>query len=326
MEPVPARLGVLLRSHRLAAGLTQDELAERAHLSARSIGDIERGVSRAPRRDTVALLADALHLGPHERPPFEAAARRLDQRSLPQTTWQPRSGAAAHVQFVGRSRELRLLDHHLAGEGPPLLLLAGEPGIGKSRVLAAAVQRGAAAGWQVLTDGCQRRGGQEPYAPLLGALKGYLQRLSPAALSAALHECAWLVRLLPELAGGPIDPLPSWTVPPEQERRLMVEAVIRFLANVGGPAGTLLVLDDLQWARSDALDLLTALVRSAAAVRLRVVGAYRDTEVQPLDALSVALVDLAHAGLATHHTLAPLAMEEARQLLEGLLDGADAAE
>jgi hypothetical protein len=63
-----------------------------------------------------------------------------------------------------------------------------------------------------------------------------------------LRGCAWLVRLLPELAGGPIEPLPPWTVSPEQERRLMVGAVERFLANVAGPAGTLLVLDDLQWA------------------------------------------------------------------------------
>src|SRR5438477_1099804 len=73
--------GPLLRRYRLAAGLTQEELAERARVSARSIGDIERGVSRAPRKDTVALLAEALGLAVHERPAFEAAARHLDDRS-----------------------------------------------------------------------------------------------------------------------------------------------------------------------------------------------------------------------------------------------------
>src|SRR5207245_8472649 len=107
--------------------------------------------------------------------------------------------------------------------------------------------------------------------------------------------------------------------PPEQERRLTVEAVCRFLANVAGPAGTLLVLDDLQWAAGDALDLLATLVRSVDAVPVHVVGAYRDTEVPPHGPLSVLLADLAHAALATHHTLLPLAWEEAGQLLDSVI-------
>ncbi|PZR99886.1 MAG: transcriptional regulator, partial [Candidatus Nephthysia bennettiae] len=57
---LPEGFGGMLHRLRLAANLTQDELAERARISARSVGDIERGVSRAPRRDTVGLLADAL--------------------------------------------------------------------------------------------------------------------------------------------------------------------------------------------------------------------------------------------------------------------------
>src|SRR5207237_2343845 len=132
-----------------------------------------------------------------------------------------------------------------------------------------------------------------------------------AQARASLQGCAWLVRLLPELAGGSIEPLPTWTLPPEQERRLLFGAVGRYLANVAGPAGTLLVLDDLQWAGPDALDLLATLVRSAVEIPLRVIGAYRDTEVQPHDPLSILLADLAHAGLAARRLLAPLQREEA---------------
>jgi hypothetical protein len=51
--------------------------------------------------------------------------------------------------------------------------------------------------------------------------------------------------LLPDLAEGPVEPLPAWTLTPEQERRLMVRALVQFLTNVAGPAGTLLVLDPL---------------------------------------------------------------------------------
>src|SRR5215212_11330427 len=65
----------LLKRHRLAAGLTHERLAERAALSARSISDLERGVSQRPRRETVDLLSGALGLSGAERAAFEEAAR-----------------------------------------------------------------------------------------------------------------------------------------------------------------------------------------------------------------------------------------------------------
>jgi tetratricopeptide (TPR) repeat protein len=99
----------------------------------------------------------------------------------------------------------------------------------------------------------------------------------------------------------------------------MSEAVVRFLTNLAGPAGTLLLLDDLQWASPDALDLLATLTRAAAEVPLRLIGAYRDTEVQPQDPLSELLADLSHAGVAARRLLGPLAPAEAAQLLDELL-------
>jgi transcriptional regulator with XRE-family HTH domain len=57
----------LLRRYRLAAGLTQEALAERAHLSAVTVGALERGVNHTPRRDTLDLLAEALGLSPQDR-------------------------------------------------------------------------------------------------------------------------------------------------------------------------------------------------------------------------------------------------------------------
>ncbi|GAC1434667.1 MAG: hypothetical protein NVSMB65_08680 [Chloroflexota bacterium] len=220
---------------------------------------------------------------------------------------------------MGRERELAVLERHLYGEGPPLLLLAGEPGIGKTRLLHAALPRGVALGLQVLEGGCQRRGGQDPYAPLVGALQRYLRSRTPRQLRAELQGCAWLVRLLPELAAEPIPALPAWTVTPQQEQRLMGDAVVRLLTNAAGPAGTLLLLDDLQWASPDALDLLILLVRSAAEIPLRIIGTYRDTEVQAHDPLAGVLADLAQAGRAARRLLAPLTPQEAARLLDEVL-------
>src|SRR5215469_5741773 len=68
--------GTLLKRHRLASGLTQSELAEKAGLSLEAVSALERGVNRAPRKDTVALLADALALDEPDRALLAQASRR----------------------------------------------------------------------------------------------------------------------------------------------------------------------------------------------------------------------------------------------------------
>jgi tetratricopeptide (TPR) repeat protein/transcriptional regulator with XRE-family HTH domain len=317
--------GEALRRHRVAAGLTQEELAECAGLSVRGLSYLEKD-GRQPYRDTVRRLADALGLDESARVAFTTLARQAGGESaepadeLPVRHVAPVRRREPLPPLVGRVQEVALLERHLDGFGPPLLLLAGEPGIGKSHLLREAA-RAEERGWCVLQGGCQRRNGQAPFAPLLEALDGYLARRSTAELRSDLRGCAWLVRLLPELAGGPIEPLPGWTLPPDQERRLMDKAVGRFLANVAGSAGTLLVLDDLQWAGVDALELLATLVRAAEGPPLRIIGAYRDTEVQAPDPLAMAVADLAQAGLAAQRPLAPLSAPEVGQLLGVLLEG-----
>src|SRR5258706_5384406 len=84
----------LLRHHRAAAGLTQEELAEHAHLSVDAISTLERGTRRAPRKDTVALLADALALAPEERAAFALAARRSPAAALAATPAEDPAHAA----------------------------------------------------------------------------------------------------------------------------------------------------------------------------------------------------------------------------------------
>jgi tetratricopeptide (TPR) repeat protein/transcriptional regulator with XRE-family HTH domain len=370
VPPVASGFGALLRHYRTAAGLSQEDLAAKAGLSTDAISAHERG-RRRPYRHTVQRLADALALPPPDRVAFEAAARRSGSPvsgASPAAPWPVPDGAgdpdagsdgADHapnatavpmhhadaplypggirVPLVGRGRERALLERHLAAGGPPLLLLAGEPGIGKTRLLQEAIAQAPAAGWTVLAGGCQRQGEDEPYAPLLGALQRHIERRPGTGRGpnrgAELAGCAWLVRLLPELAERGLAPLPTGLAEPAQERRLMFGAVARYLANVAGPAGTLLVLDDLQWAGADACALLSMLIRATVplpalsadpsasdAAPLRAVAAYRDTETRPDDPVALMATDLASAGLALHQSLVPLTPTEARQLLDRVLD------
>ncbi|HEX6800700.1 MAG TPA: ABC transporter substrate-binding protein [Ktedonobacterales bacterium] len=88
----------LLRHHRTAAGLTQEELAERANLSVDAISTLERGTRRKPRKDTVALLADALALPEEDRAALAAAARRMSAAALVATpSVAATSGLDGHV-------------------------------------------------------------------------------------------------------------------------------------------------------------------------------------------------------------------------------------
>ena len=325
--------GELLKESRRAAGLTQEMLAARAGLSARAISDLERNVDQTPRPGTVQLLIAALSLSPQERQLFEAAAldgsswARADEATragrnplAPQPDTPDRPGPRGVPPVVGRASEQALLERHLEGDGPPLLVFAGEAGIGKTRLLQEAMAQATTRGLNALHGTLPAVGQNGLRDPLVDALRQEIHRRSPVQLRRDLHGCAWLVRTLPELALGPIEPLPSIGVSPEQEGALTARAVMRFLANVAGPAGTLLTLDNLHHADAAALEFFARLVQSATDVRLRIVGAYRDSESNRGDALSAVLAGLAQEQLVRHVTLSPLAKQHAAELLTMLLE------
>jgi transcriptional regulator with XRE-family HTH domain len=109
MESVPSPgFGTLLRRYRVAVGLSQEELAERAGLSARTVGDLERRVSHAPRKDTVELLAQALDLGVPERAALAEAVGDLDILRHVFTSLASVSGARGELEQGRRYAERAL--------------------------------------------------------------------------------------------------------------------------------------------------------------------------------------------------------------------------
>ena len=131
-EQAAPGFGGLLRRLRAEAGLTQEELAEAARLSPRSVSDLERGINRTARKDTARLLADALGLAGPARAEFEAAARGLVRAVGAATAIRalPRDVAS----FTGREAELGELAGSAAGAGGVVSICAigGMAGIGKT--------------------------------------------------------------------------------------------------------------------------------------------------------------------------------------------------
>src|SRR5262249_34775460 len=107
-------------------------------------------------------------------------------------------GVGTHP-LVGRRDELVEIRQHLAGVGPPVLLFAGEPGMGKTRLLDEAAANAAQSGWRVVRGGCQRRAA-DPYAPLSAAVADALNSLPVADRDHVIERAGPLELLLPELA------------------------------------------------------------------------------------------------------------------------------
>jgi predicted ATPase/DNA-binding XRE family transcriptional regulator len=193
--------GRLLRQLRDDAGLTQEELAEAAGLSPRSVSDLERGVNLTARKDTARLLADALGLAGPQRALFEAAARG----PLIAT---PNNLPVQLTPFVGREDDVAAVRRAVAAAR--LVTLTGTGGIGKTRLAVAA----AAGVPDAFPDGLWwvalapvRRAGQVlgALAQVLGVREEEGASLERALL-ARLDGCRMLVvldnaeHLLPELA------------------------------------------------------------------------------------------------------------------------------
>ena len=305
VQDAPPTCGQLLQRYRGLAGLTQEELAERAGYSGNYIGKLEQDQRELPAA-AADRLATVLGLADQDRAALRAARERRQGggRGLPARL------------LAGRDAEMAQIRQLLAGAGPPVLLLAGEPGMGKTRLLEEAASRGAAGGWGVARGGCLRRA-QDAYAPLSGALDDALQRLPTGQRAEALRQAGRVDLLLPELAlpggPGPSEGGAPAGVQPEQQRRLLVSSAGRLLRAVAGQAGTLLVLDDLHWAGPDAVDLLAALLAAAGAPPLRVIGAYRDSETPAR--LDEFVADLARASLVRVLPVGPLTDADAERLL-----------
>jgi DNA-binding CsgD family transcriptional regulator/tetratricopeptide (TPR) repeat protein len=182
--------------------------------------------------------------------------------------------------LVGRDAELarlRAAASRTASGEPGVVLVGGEAGVGKSRLLDAAFGGGggSAGGARVLTGGCIELGGEGlPFVPLVEALRTLARTTPPADLDRLLGPARGeLARLLPELA---VDAQPA--AAPGSTAQLF-ELVLGVLGRLGDERPLVLIVEDLHWADRSTLDLVAFLVRALRGIRVLLVLTYRSDEV-----------------------------------------------
>jgi DNA-binding CsgD family transcriptional regulator/transcriptional regulator with XRE-family HTH domain len=311
--------GERLRRARLAAGLTQEELAERAGLSVRGISDLERGARRAPRRDTLALLADALKLDEADRERW-LRARRIAASNHPAPDIPP----LYRTSLVGRQRELEILhgavDRAVSGNGS-VVLIGGEPGVGKTRLAGDLADYAAHQGFFPIWGRCLEDEGAPSYWPWVQVLRVALDSRDRVTLQHAMGLGASdLAQLLPELHELWPD-LPRLMIEGEAARFRLFDSVTTFLRNVSGHQPLLIVLDDLQWADRSSLQLLEFLGRSIQSDPLVVLALYRDSEVDQNPPLAGTIVEVNREPANQHIAMRGLSESEVQEMIRTLSDG-----
>lgn len=186
--------------------------------------------------------------------------------------------------FVGRTTEMDWLRTTLlaacAGQGS-IVLLAGEPGIGKTRIAEEIGRQATEAHAQVLWGRCYEGTSTPAFWPWVQILRAYLRTQNATGLLPDLQsDIANLSRLVPELGGAHLpQPVSSLLPDDEQERFYLFNSVTTLLLRAAQIQPTVLILDDLQWADIPSLVLLQFLANELHQAALLVIGAYRSGEV-----------------------------------------------
>ena len=221
--------------------------------------------------------------------------------------------------FVGRETELATvtarLDEATAGVGG-LVLVTGEPGIGKTRLLEELATLARARGMRTLWGRCYEGEGAPAFWLWVEVLRAWLRGRDAEALRAELGpEAADIAQLVPVVRAL----LPDLPEPPEleptQARFRLFDAITTFLTRAAVARPLLLLLDDLHWADAPSLLLLEFLARDLADSHILLVGAYRDVEVHRGTPLARTLGEIARRPHVTRLTLAGLGAPEVARVV-----------
>lgn len=217
--------------------------------------------------------------------------------------------------LIGRTEELEFLRSQFeavaAGGTGRIILVAGEPGIGKTRLVRELGQSAESCG-AAFAAGRYLHDGTAPYGPWRDILRRLLRTVAREGLQPALGlDTAALAPILPELAESVAEPLP--TTGAWDPRQRLYDGLGALVTNLADRAPLVLFLDDLQWAPG--LTLLINIAEQIASSRVFILGAFRQSEFQEQPWLVRDWAELNRLRLATSLTLRPLTQPESGALI-----------
>lgn len=223
-------------------------------------------------------------------------------------------GAVPEGSLVGREGELSRIDAQLevaAGGAGRLLMLAGEPGIGKTRIAQEATLRARALGFATAFGRCYESQQSVPYYPFLDALST-VYRASPAGVRSQIAQ-RWplLPRLIPAAGSSPS----GSQFGSQDEQQRLFWSVTEFLRQMAEERPLALFLDDLQWADSSSIELLQHVARHTRSSAIYLLGTYRDVDVGRDHLLQRAMLELAREHLLERVTVASLDANDTASLV-----------
>ncbi|HYM57366.1 MAG TPA: AAA family ATPase [Solirubrobacteraceae bacterium] len=230
-------------------------------------------------------------------------------------------------RLIGRVAELVELEAALrdaAGGHPSLAFVAGESGVGKSRVVAEFERRTREVGARIEIGECVELGDEElPYAPIVSVLRSLAREGDSILDELPAGARAELATLLPELGAG------TWPAGPEHLRAnettlgqpRLFEALLTLLEHLGREQPLALVLEDIHWADRSTRAFLVFLGRSLWTERVLVVATYRSDELHRRHPLRPLLAELERDPRARRIELTRLTREELAELLADILGG-----
>lgn len=223
--------------------------------------------------------------------------------------------------FVGRDAELAELMQALqdvAAGQPVVVVLGGEAGVGKTRLVEEFTRRAADAGAEVLVGGCVDLDGEGmAFAPFVAALRELVRRRGAGAVAAlAAAGAGDLATLLPELAvATEAQPLARGA---DGDRARLYEAVLGLLERVASAQPAVLVLEDLHWADRSTRELLAFIARTGRAAQLLVLATYRSDDLNRRHPLRPFLAELERVRAVRRTELARLSRTDVAAQLAGI--------
>jgi DNA-binding SARP family transcriptional activator len=261
-----------------------------------------------PEPETTALM-ERIRAGQLKLEPDTSAAAPLPEASAPAVPLLGRQ--AEHAWLAERWEAARRGRSHL-------VLIRGEAGVGKTRLVEETGRLVAVHKGLVLRGRCYEFSGPVPYQPIASALRQQIAHVSSRGLPLSEVWLVELAQLLPEVREHYLNlppPLPSGQ---SADRYRLFEAVSHFLEALAAEQPVLFFLDDLHWADVDTLDLLGYLTRRLTSSPLLIVGAYRPGEVLNDHALVALQRPLLHEGRNEELELQGLSKETVKQLVQAL--------